>query len=51
MNRRGKQTALTSDALPAQEIVEGHRRLEIPMSLEVLKAAETELRDEGMRLL
>jgi len=35
----------------AEEIVEGHKQLEIPMSLEVLKAAERELRDEQMELL
>ena len=37
--------------ITAQEIVEGHKMLEIPMSIEVLKAAEREFRDEQMKLL
>jgi len=35
----------------AQEIVEDHKRLDIPMSLEVLKAAEREIEDKQMKLL
>jgi DNA modification methylase len=35
----------------AQEIVEEHKRLDIPMSLEVLKAAEREIEDKQMKLL
>lgn len=36
----------------AQEIVEGHKRLDIPMSLEVLKAAQNEIEGgEQMKLL
>ena len=34
-----------------QEIVEGHKRLEIPMSLEVLKAAQREVLGEQLSLL
>lgn len=35
----------------AQEIIEGHKRLEIPMSLEVLRAAQRELPHEQLKLL
>ncbi|HEX5230469.1 MAG TPA: DNA methyltransferase [Bryobacteraceae bacterium] len=34
-----------------REIVEGHKRLEIPMSLEVLKAAQREIREVQLNLL
>jgi len=34
-----------------QEIIEDHKRLEIPMSLEVLKSAQRELDSEQLKLL
>jgi hypothetical protein len=35
----------------AQEIVEDHTRLQIPMSLEVLKAAQRDVQEKQMTLL
>lgn len=34
-----------------EEIIEDHKRLEIPMSLEVLKSAQKEIDSEQLRLL